>query len=352
MIGIRIRERRKLLRMTQDMLSNDLCDRSYLSKVEANKISPTLEFLEKVAARLQLSLQDLIGESSASLHVLNTIEIRRMIRDERYDELWQGLEMLWWQSSDRHSTVLQQSVFTIATCVRHHVKSPDDVYSVVMSLMFHGIQQGINEKTVAMVSFLCQLLYEAQEYVLSISIARAFLSLNLPKSGQIEMFLGLALNSIELHEWAKALDFYSVILERVDRTMPEIWSAKAFHGISTCEIQRENWHAAYRAAQRACQLYSQCGNESAAWLAQQNAAISLCAVKDLRHGIDLFHSCKEYWTEQQDMENIVSVTDDLVYIWDQTGCTSEIREVIPQIRKWQSVAQLPTRLKTLIDLYS
>ncbi len=349
MVGTQIRMRRKALNMTQDMLSKDLCDRSYLSKVEANKVSPTLEFLEKIAVRLQWNLGDMIGEEQKGLNIINAVEIRRMIRNQDYETLWKSLEMLWWQSADRRSPLLQQSIFTVLKSIKGHMKSSEDLYSIVMSLMFHGLSQGVNENIGTIVNFMCQMLYEANEYIISVSLARAFLSLSVTEAEKIEIFLGMALNLIELEDWSRAVEYYLAVLDRLTSHNPILWKAKALHGISTCEIYQENWQAAFQAAQRASQLYFQSGNDALGWLAKQNAAISLCAENKLEHGLALLQSCDQYWNAQQAHANQINVLDDLVGVWQRIGDQQSIYEVVPRIRELQSELLLPDHLQKLIN---
>ncbi|MFZ5433508.1 MAG: helix-turn-helix domain-containing protein [Calditrichota bacterium] len=60
-IGDRIRHSRKSARMSQEELAERIrVNRSYLSLVENGKSSPTFEFLEKVAAGLGITVEDLI----------------------------------------------------------------------------------------------------------------------------------------------------------------------------------------------------------------------------------------------------------------------------------------------------
>jgi transcriptional regulator with XRE-family HTH domain len=57
-IGLRIKEIRKSQNMTQDQLAEGICTRSYISSIEKGKVSPSIPLMEKLAARLHVSVDD------------------------------------------------------------------------------------------------------------------------------------------------------------------------------------------------------------------------------------------------------------------------------------------------------
>lgn len=61
-IGSKIFNLRMRQGLTQAKLAKGICDRSHISMIEAGRCTPSIALLEKLAARLQLSLTDLLGE--------------------------------------------------------------------------------------------------------------------------------------------------------------------------------------------------------------------------------------------------------------------------------------------------
>ncbi|MBK6766330.1 MAG: helix-turn-helix transcriptional regulator [bacterium] len=74
-IGERIRDARKAADISQEALSGLVrVNRSYLSLVENGRSSPTLDFLEKISAGLNLRVEELILGKLAFEHITYTPE--------------------------------------------------------------------------------------------------------------------------------------------------------------------------------------------------------------------------------------------------------------------------------------
>lgn len=75
-IGERVRRARKIAGQSQESLADRIhVNRSYLSLVENGKSSPTFEFLEKVAAGLDIKVEDLvIGQEISSYVAIDAAE--------------------------------------------------------------------------------------------------------------------------------------------------------------------------------------------------------------------------------------------------------------------------------------
>jgi transcriptional regulator with XRE-family HTH domain len=64
-LGRRLRSARLALSMTQSEVANKAFSISYISAVERGQITPSLRALERLAARLQVSVLDLLREDSS-----------------------------------------------------------------------------------------------------------------------------------------------------------------------------------------------------------------------------------------------------------------------------------------------
>src|SRR5262245_29111727 len=87
-LGARIRHLRRKRAMTQRDLSFEGCSYSYLARIESGDRRPSPRVLREIAARLDVTPEELVGEASPeqrsrSLEVLDAL---MMIRLERYDE--------------------------------------------------------------------------------------------------------------------------------------------------------------------------------------------------------------------------------------------------------------------------
>lgn len=85
-IGQRLHEARRAADLSQDTLAREVrVNRSYLSLVENGRSSPTIEFLEKVAAGLNMRVEELILGSAA---------FRYLSLSERHGYVYRGLHEL------------------------------------------------------------------------------------------------------------------------------------------------------------------------------------------------------------------------------------------------------------------
>ncbi len=77
-LGKLLRDKRKQQKLTQEQLATGICDRSYLSLLEHNKIVPPVDLLGQLLARLNLSWYDVEAvmpatkTSSTGHSILNT----------------------------------------------------------------------------------------------------------------------------------------------------------------------------------------------------------------------------------------------------------------------------------------
>jgi tetratricopeptide (TPR) repeat protein len=62
-IGSKIMKIRNKQGLTQAQLAKDICDRSHISMIETGRSTPSFTLLEKLAARLRVSLPDLLGDT-------------------------------------------------------------------------------------------------------------------------------------------------------------------------------------------------------------------------------------------------------------------------------------------------
>lgn len=62
-LGKNIRDRRRLLDITQKELAKDICTQSQISKIEKNEVTPMLPLLIKISERLQITIDDLLNNN-------------------------------------------------------------------------------------------------------------------------------------------------------------------------------------------------------------------------------------------------------------------------------------------------
>lgn len=90
-LGEKIHKRRKEIHMTQAQLAEGICTQAMISRIEKKKVKPSKELMEKVAARLEVSMHYFYGGelegSQYSRHTTLTKLIRQQLDRKEYDSV-------------------------------------------------------------------------------------------------------------------------------------------------------------------------------------------------------------------------------------------------------------------------
>ncbi len=88
-LGNKLKERRKLLMLTQQELANR-CEltKGYISQLESNSVSPSLETLELILEVLGTNLSDFFKDDNNNKKIIFT-------KDEQYEKLFDGYNQTW-----------------------------------------------------------------------------------------------------------------------------------------------------------------------------------------------------------------------------------------------------------------
>ncbi|WP_035462146.1 tetratricopeptide repeat protein [Alicyclobacillus macrosporangiidus] len=88
MIGTRIRELRRLKKLTQEEVCRGICDRSLLSKIENGATVPSVSLLEQLSKRLGVELSFLVPEWETDSEGPSIIEfMKSLLSDNNHDSL-------------------------------------------------------------------------------------------------------------------------------------------------------------------------------------------------------------------------------------------------------------------------
>ncbi|RXK17240.1 helix-turn-helix domain-containing protein [Macrococcus sp. DPC7161] len=87
-LGTRIRQRRKELNLTQAQLAHGICTQSQVSKIEKNEMVPLSNLLIKMAKKLKISIDELVGNPyEQTSYMINKNDIDQLLLLRQYQEL-------------------------------------------------------------------------------------------------------------------------------------------------------------------------------------------------------------------------------------------------------------------------
>ena len=105
-IGSRFRETRQAKGLTQAQVASGLCDRSYISLFERDKVSPPADLLTSLAERVSVPLEVLFGGvQTVGRARTQLLYLDDLIAKGDVARAYDYLEQLWWdaaQTDDIH----------------------------------------------------------------------------------------------------------------------------------------------------------------------------------------------------------------------------------------------------------
>ena len=94
---------RKAARLTQEQVAQGLCDRSYISLMEQDKVSPTMDLLVQLGQRVQIPIGELLGNPDLSAQAHSQLLYLDDLMDKGQTmEAYGYLEQLWWDATHAH----------------------------------------------------------------------------------------------------------------------------------------------------------------------------------------------------------------------------------------------------------
>ncbi|MFD2172225.1 helix-turn-helix domain-containing protein [Tumebacillus lipolyticus] len=214
-IGAKILKLRMRQGLTQVQLAKGICDRSHISMIEAGKCTPSILLLEKIAARLQLALPDLLQEVTppsreASFSFDLLIEhIAALIHDCQY--------------------------YDGSVLIRKHLRHPDIVESPSkMAVLFRyaGILEALKEQ------------YERAEAHLRKAHEYAEECRDQQILAEVNISLGALKNLIGKYEKSEAI--YKKLLSSIPKELPLSTHTKIYYGLGRALYGQGKFHQVVR----------------------------------------------------------------------------------------------------------
>ncbi len=314
-IGSRFRQARHTLGFTQEQIANGLCDRSYISLFEQDKISPPVNLLILLADKVGLSLQSLVGNNSRVLSMQSQLlYLDDVTAKGNLGEVVSYLEQLWWDATRSHDmAVIRQICRRVGTLLASG--TPDNL-SWPTTMMMWLLDQGEREEALVLGYQIQHVLFGEKRWSSVVQWGKTLLSM--PINDEVKIRIAIANGSALLHEenLKQAEQAYQDVVEMLghlthsSRNITIMGLAWTNHGLSAVHGSLQNWQQAYEEAQRANEIYTQL-HSPMRWLALQNVGIIQGALGNRTSAYQTLSQCKEYWTKVSNFSNVADVENDL-----------------------------------------
>lgn len=308
-LGAIIREARKRMGLTQAEVSQDLCDRSYLSHIEQDKIMPAFDLVVQLAERLRLNSLELFETTQRqNLHAFKMIRIDVLIKTQQMTEAHNSLEAAWWDAARTRDTVAIKEIAKRLPVLfwSNSFTSLGWPHALILWLVDNGLRNEAMEVGLAIQSHL----FQSKKWSESAFLGRTLLTLNLEATYRARLALTTGSALIRSGNVQEAEVYYSdaqdigQVLSRKDIL------ARASHGLSAIYGSLGKLNEGLTEAQNAVDLYAS-PNTPLYWLAWQNVGILTGQIGKREKGINILKECCRFWKVQNDIARLGELANDL-----------------------------------------
>lgn len=304
-IGKVIRNARLRQHMRQEDLAEGLCDRSYISLLENDRTTPSLEVLKLIFGRLDLDITLAIPELVSPNHRNLLSQVRWHIRRNEISVAYNLSSALWFDSAVPVQDGLLRNLVE-AWEIPCKLYTLED-YSLFQTLFYHALHHHSADIVVRVGTMLQNQMFRANRFSEAVSLGQFLLTLS---EGNPEQRVRIAVTNgsgaLRQHKFELALELYD---QSHGGTMPLLWTGWVSHGKSAAHIFLQDWNRALVEVDRAIAAYGLADAEKC-MDATQNKAIILRSLGRFDESRRLFFRALEYW-EHKDAAKSMDILDDM-----------------------------------------
>lgn len=261
-LGECIQQARKRKKMTQGQLADGLCDRSYISLLENDKVTPSAPFLTQVLRRVDLTLQDANLETKMYAlreHATQLGSVRRYLRLGEYGSARALGESLWWQVLENgDANIVDQTAELILQIHAHKRESRGAAW--LQSAYYYYLCNPRHQLRERVGSRLQQVLYSEGRTQEAISLGRFILRQEHDPRALVCAAVGTASAFLTEQKWEEAESMYTAATEFWQPAQGLEAKAWPHHGLSAVYANLLEWDRALDVAVNAMDLYAAVGS--------------------------------------------------------------------------------------------
>ncbi|NMP24898.1 helix-turn-helix domain-containing protein [Sulfobacillus harzensis] len=299
MMGEKLRQLRISRHLTQSAIAEQVhCDRSLLSRIERNEVTPSWDLLQALCNALGVPMEELLPSGPAP-QLRDDLLVQRclsLIAQGRTTEAQVLAASGWWERRDRPSDTTDR-LFNVL------VQSPSnepDILSIILATMFRqAIAGAVNEEFFKHGFHIQRMLGERGELGASQILCSALIALNPGPTDAFRLTLSLGTTLFRKRDWHMAAAMYTRARDASGVTPSRTNRGRVFHGLGACELELGHLDSAYQWTQKACELYAD-EAPTLYHLALQNLGMIHVINGDRARAIRYLEPCVEFWTGQED----------------------------------------------------
>lgn len=315
-MGARFRTARRALGLTQQQVAENLCDRSYVSLFEQDKVSPNADLVIQLANRVQISVEELLNLDRSSTRTRSQLlYIDDVVARGRIDTALEYMEQLWWDATVSHDMA---TVYELYERVQKLIQSGtvDEDSSWPTSMVMWLLTQDRREWAVNLGYQLQQRLFAQGKWQSAVHWGKTLLRISPPAELRIRIGVGTASALLRQGDLYQAERQYVDVLDWIPsrRGSPApLATAWVHHGLSAVYGETNAWQKAHASAQKASAVYQHLRSPKY-WLAMQNIGIIQGRLGNRRQALDILSKCNDYWAQVNNAFRVKDVQRDIELI--------------------------------------
>ncbi len=293
--GEQIRDARRRLGISQDELADGLCDRTYISLIERDKVSPSLDLAIRLADRLHIQIDGLTSQAPLGSFTLN--KIRAFMERKEYRFVYELLEEYWWDAAYHGNVPLVRNMAAVLVEIIDSMPGLDTTW--VNAMMLWLVDHNERRTAISLGSVVQRSLFATERWVEAGVAGRVLLTLE-PAHGlahRIAIATGSAL--VRVQRLADAEVYYKLALDLWKPEHGTIGKAWVYHGLTAAYGRQERWDYALETAQKADDIYRMT-KSPLYWDARKNLGIVHREVGNRNDAQRILHQCYTHWKQVGD----------------------------------------------------
>lgn len=330
-IGLRLRERRVSLGLSQGAVTRGLLDRSYLSRIEHGQVVPSLDILEALARRLGLPLASLLS----SAEYAKARALQDLVRMADINGSEKAFHKAWACAREcKDLPVMTTIVSSWFERCRH--PRPSDECLAALSCTFDGISLASADLTpdiIAIGLHLAEGLYMHDKFSESTRVYQELLRVNPMPTDMAKVLIGAGSSKFRECDYAGAVICYEHAIDIVESTNESRLIAQAHHGAGICLRELRNNKEARRHTELAHSLYAH--NTDKWYETLHNSGILELDDNHSEAAMDTFNQCWKFYIRNGDSKSAGLLAEEFARVevikGDMDAAQCWVREGLRQV---------------------
>lgn len=294
MIGTKLRALRIERHLRQiDVADQIHCDRSLLSRIENNRVAPSLDLVQSLCQVFGVPINQLLPTAPHDVREDDLVvqHCLSLMSQNRFVEAQTLAAVSWWDYLNDGSDIADR-LFTIMTSTSHNNA---EILTVILATMFKQAASGrIDEEFFQNGYRLQRNLAERGELQAAQIIAQSLLALHPTPMDSFRLTLSLGTTFLRLKDIHLAHAMYSKARDLWGAHSSRVNLGRAFHGLGASALHLQDVGQALAMTRTACELYRD-ESPDQYFMALQNLSLAHILNHEADQARHYLKQCEEHW---------------------------------------------------------